>query len=80
MGQAGRTTHHGIGVSKQIGLALVGSRQLLLHAHRCLMSLVLLFKPGDIPNSNSEIHRSRNDQVFGGVELGRPVKNFSDQS
>ena len=33
------------------------------------MSLVFLSKSGNVPNSDGQIHRRRNNEVLGGVEL-----------
>jgi hypothetical protein len=64
-----RLTYHCIGISKEISLTLVGPRKLFLHAHRGLVSLMFLLETGDIPDSDSQIHRSGDDKILGRVEL-----------
>ena len=61
-----------VGRSEQVRLTRARSLHLLLHRHR-LMGCVLLSKTRDVPHSDREIHRRRDDEVLLRVELSAPV-------
>jgi hypothetical protein len=61
----------GVGASKEIRLARVGALHLFLERHG-LVRRVLLSETGDVPDSDREIHRGRDDEVFLRVELSTP--------
>lgn len=60
-----------IRTAEEISLTRVRSLHLLLERH-WLMGSVLLSETRDVPNSDCQIHRGRNDEIFLGMELSTP--------
>ena len=57
-------------VPEQVCLTLVRPGHLLFKGHGSLVRLILLPQTGDVPHSDRQIHRGRDDEIVPWVELG----------